>query len=111
MNKRKKIEERELRRNGEGYYDPTAYEAIKKADAELEGKKDSKKKEKKQRQYYVGPREEKTTMTLKQYKKWKLRILDELCVNMTEGEKAYLNALPTEAEVDAYAHRLIMRKD
>lgn len=31
-----KIEENKLRRNGEGYPDPTAYEAIKRAEAEHE---------------------------------------------------------------------------
>lgn len=29
MNEEKRIEERELKRNGEGYADPTAYQAIK----------------------------------------------------------------------------------
>lgn len=107
-----KVEERELKRNGEGYLDLTAYHAIKKADAELEGRKGtSKKKEQKPRQYYVGPHDRDRTMTLKQYKKWKLKILDELCVKLTEEEKAYLNSLKTECDVDAYAHRLIMRKD
>lgn len=109
MNKREKIEERELRRNGEGYYDPTAYKAIKKADAELEGKKDSKKPKNPQRQYYVGPHDRDRVMTLKQYKKWKLKVLEELCIVLTDEEKDYLNSLGSESDVDRYAHRLIMR--
>ena len=32
---KKNIEERELQHNGEGYYDPTAYKAIKKVDGEV----------------------------------------------------------------------------
>ena len=50
-------------------------------------------------------------MSLKRYKKWKLKVLDELCIELTDDERAYLNALPTECDVDAYAHCLIMGKD
>ena len=34
-----KVTDRELKRNGEGYIDPTAYEAIKRAEAEAEHEK------------------------------------------------------------------------
>ena len=113
MNSAKKIEERELKRNGEGYWDPTAYKAIKRADAELEGKKSSKKKDKTgtHRQYYVGPYEKTRAMSLKQYIKWKLKVLDELCIELTEEEEQHLRSLGSEAEVDAYAHRLIISKE
>ena len=35
MSKKKIIDDLQLRKNGEGYNDPTAYEAIKKADADI----------------------------------------------------------------------------
>lgn len=107
---KEKITERELRRNGSGYYDPTAYKAIKRADAELEGKK-SKRKEKPVRQYYVGPHTDSPTRPLKSYIKWKLRVLDELGIVLTEQEEKYLRSLKSEIDIDAYAHELIMRED
>ena len=106
MNKRNKAKaqaDRELRRNGEGYLDLTAYEAIKRADAELEGKDNSKKKKTtKGMTYDIHPYEKGRGMTLKQYIKWKLKVLDELCVEMTEEEENYLRSLTSEAAIDAY---------
>ena len=99
-------EDRELRRNGEGYLDLTAYYAIKRVDAELEGEKMNKKGK---REGYYGPYETGRGMTLKQYKKFKLKILDELFVKYTDEEKAHLESLTSEVEVDRFAHKLIMR--
>lgn len=111
MNRSSKIEERKLKRNGSGYWDPTAYEAIKKADAELEGKKKTKKKTGPVRGAYYGPYEQGRAMSIKQYRKYKLKVLDELGIELTDEEKAYFNVLETEYEMDQYAHRLIMKGD
>ena len=100
---KEKIAERELRRNGSGYYDPTAYKAIKRADGDPVKKK--------KRSYYIGPYDASRGKSLKQYIKEKQQILDDLCIEMTEAEREYMKSLKTEAAVDAYAHRLIMRKD
>lgn len=99
-------ENRELRRNGEGYLDLTAYYAIKRADADKEERTLEKKKA---NRGFVGPYETGKAMPLKQYKKWKLKILDELFVKYTDEEKAHLESLTSEMEVDRYAHKLIMR--
>ena len=101
-------EDRELRRNGEGYLDLTAYYAIKHADAELE-ERTLKKEKAKANRGFVGPYETGKAMPLKQYKKWKLKILDELFVKYTDEEKAHLESLTSEIDVDHYAHKLIMR--
>lgn len=98
-----KITDRELRRNGSGYVDPTAYKAIKKADGDPVKKK--------KRSYYIGPYDASRGKSLKQYIKEKQQILDDLCIEMTEAEREQLKDLKTEAAVDAFAHRLIMRKD
>jgi hypothetical protein len=110
LNKEKNLEDLRLRRNGEGYWDPTAYEAIKRADAELEGKKTDKKKRPK-RTVYNGPYEPQRGMSIKQYRKWKLKVLEELGMPVTDAEKAYIESLETEYEIDAFAHRLIMKGD
>lgn len=103
-----KIADRELRRNGSGYMDLTAYKAIKRADKDKEKRP---MKNRRQRGYYVGPYEEPRKVPLKRYIKGKQQILDDLCIEMTEAEREYMKSLKTEAAVDAYAHKLIMRKD
>lgn len=101
----------ELMKNGEGYYDPTAYEAIKKADAELEGKRNSTKKKRPERSEYRGPNETMRFGSIERYIKWKLKVLDELCIKVTDEEKKHMESLKYEYEVDQYAHRLIMKGD
>ena len=102
-----RVEDQELKRNGEGYLDLTAYHAIKKADADMEGKK----KEKTKKRVYSDAYDRNRSMTLKQYIKWKLKVLDELGIELNEEEEAYLRSIKTEYEIDAYAHRLIMNKE
>ena len=112
MNKVKAQADIELRRNGEGYWDPTAYHAIKKADADLEKKRNpGGKKKTRPRGFYVGPHDRDRKMTLKQYIKQKLKILSELGLELTEEEENYLRSLKNEIDIDAYAHRLIIGKD
>ena len=103
-------EDRELRRNGEGYLDLTAYYAIKRADGKTEERKNMGKTGRKKNSY-CGRYETGKSMTLPQYKKHKLKILDELCVKITDEEKAYLQSLRYESDVDRYARKLIMRGD
>lgn len=113
MNKGKNLEDLRLRRNGEGYWDPTAYEAIKRADAEMEGRKHPKKKKKEQpaKVGYGDPYEKGRGMTIKQYIRWKLKVLNELGVNPTDEDKARMSLMTSEYEIDAYAHKLIMKGD
>ena len=58
-----KVEDRELKRNGEGYLDLTAYHAIKRADKDCDDKK------KVVKHYSIGPNEKPKAMTLPMYKK------------------------------------------
>ena len=102
-----RVEDQELKRNGEGYLDLTAYHAIKKADADIECKK----KEKTKKRGYSDAYDRNRSMTLKQYIRWKLKVLDELGIELNEEEEAYLRSIKTEYEIDAYAHRLIMNKE
>lgn len=113
MNKVKAQADRELRRNGEGYLDLTAYHAIKKADADLEEKRNPEEKKKNRPRGFVHASnyDSGRHMTLKQYIKWKLKILSELGLDLTEEEENYLRSLKNEIDIDAYAHRLILGKD
>lgn len=112
MNKVKTQADRELRRNGEGYLDLTAYHAIKKADADLEEKRNpGGKKKGRPRSCYRGPYEEPKKLPLTRYIKQKLKILSELGLELTEEEENYLRSLKNEIDIDAYAHRLILGKD
>jgi len=49
------------------------------------------------------------TMTLDQYREFKIQILnDDFKVNLTDEEKAHFNELTTETQMDNYAKDIIM---
>ena len=100
-----KVEDQELKRNGEGYLDLTAHHAIKHADKDYDDKK------KIVKHYSIGPNEKPKAMTLPMYKKRKLKILNELGIELSSEEELHLKSLKTECDIDKYAHRLIMTKE
>lgn len=46
---------------------------------------------------------------LSDYKKYKLQVLKELCINLTKEEIKYLKQLKTEIAVDNFCHDLFFR--
>lgn len=111
MNTDEKITERELKRNGSGYLDLTAYKAIKKADAKKRKKKGPNKNRKKCGPKSYGASDMNKNRSLKQYKKWKLKILGQLGIKLTEEDEKYIMSCTSERAIDKYAHDLIMKED
>ncbi len=106
-------EDRELRRNGEGYLDLTAYHAIKKADKDIvvDEPKPKKKRKRKGPVKTKGPYDTWNPTSLKIYINRKIKILEQLGVELDDHEIAHLKSLTNEIAVDLYAHDLIIGKD
>lgn len=73
----------DLRKNAEGYEDPTAYEAIKRIDA---------------------------TKRRKRYLKEKVRMLAQFCILLDDDQLKHMCSLDTEEDIDRYVHTIIMKK-
>lgn len=74
--------DRDLRRNGEGYIDLTAYEAIMNVERE---------------EY------------MKEYINEKIEVLKDFCIFLNKKQLKHIRSLKTEADVDKYAKYLIMK--
>ena len=48
-------------------------------------------------------------MSIKSYKKMKLDMLDDFCVNLTSEEKAHFDSLTTEVSIDNFCLSAISR--
>lgn len=51
-----------------------------------------------------------TPETMPEYIKYKLKLLKQMDIRLTDAEKAHMDKLETQIQVDDYAHRLIMEK-
>lgn len=81
--------ERDLKRNASGYYDPTAYEAIKRADVFYDEKNKCKLEK------------------LKKFRKEKIRLLKDFGITLTSEQKKRMNSFDREEDIDNFAHDLI----
>lgn len=48
-------------------------------------------------------------MSLKEYKKWKIKVLAQLGIELTWQQEEHIHSLEREIDIDNYCHDIIMK--